>query len=470
MTYNGKLIYKPHPKQLQFHADTASYTLIAGGIGGSKTTALVMQILISCLKYPGILALLARKRFSNFQMSTKKIWEKMVPRELYKDNEQKHEFTVFTGKKQNSTVFYGGFDTTDSVSKFLSTEYGIIAIDQAEEMTPEDYGQICTRLRQTLKDEQGNIYKPHYRRIFAANPRRCFLREAFVESPDSDHHMIISNAADNPSLPEGYIEDARKAMSHLSAEIVAALIDGSWDISDSETTIIPYGKIVAASKRFDSLAYTDKRLVSIDVAREGDDKTAIVGWNGTMIAEKEIYGKKDLEFTAAKSVAMLGRIGGNSIIWDADGIGGGMMSNLKPIIQPKTTLIEFHGNGKVDDPRYFNARAEACFEAAELFNNDLMAIPCEPILMGEIGQPRFEYRLGKLKVESKEEIKDRIKKSPDEADAVFIGIYGLKRAPSCFVRKPIRKGSFAEALLKSNNIEDDESELEAIGSNHSKYW
>ena len=474
IVYNGQVLYKPHPKQAEFHVCPARYTLIAGGLGGAKSTALCMEVYQHCIEYPGAVCFLGRKRYTNFEISTRLIWNKMIPRELYKDNQQKHEMTILTGKKYNSTIYYGGFDMTEDVDKFKSTEFSCIAVDQAEEITAQEYANSAgTRLRQKIKQEDGSIIVPRYRGIFSANPRKCFLRDIFVERPDKDHVMITSNAEDNPSLPPNYVEELIKTfeITHMKPEVIRALIYGSWDLDESECAIIQYSKAKMASQNRTARAYTDKRIVSCDVAREGDDLTVIYGWEGSKIVDQDIYGKKDLDFTAARMVKMQLKIYANTLIWDADGIGGGLKAAGLKVLPPKDTcLIEYHGSGGSDDERYGNQRTQAHFEAGELFGMDVMSIPDDSELIGQLVAPKFEYRGGKLWVQDKKIIKKEAGKSPDKGDSAIIGIYGLKRAPSTNERKPIGKGTFAEAMIELDEYKQSMGRDDEIGNHSVKYW
>jgi hypothetical protein len=228
-------------------------------------------------------------------------------------------------------------------------------------------------------------------------------------------------------------------------------------------------KILKASKRLQQLGYFDKKVISIDVAREGDDMTQIYAWHGSKVVDEEHYGKKDLDVTAARAVIMQNKWGCNCICWDADGIGGGLMSNIKGLVSRGTKLIEFRGNGKSSNPMYYNQRAEAYYDLQELCMNDLLSFEMNkitPETISEISRIKSEYKLGKILVEDKAEIKKKFNKSPDQADALAYGAWALKRAPSMITEPAVGKGTMRELITQIDEKLEDELNNKYVIGNH----
>ena len=70
----------------------------------------------------------------------------------------------------------------------------------------------------------------------------------------------------------------------------------SWEESDNVDIIIPGERIEAAKKRDISLGFPISRIVAVDVARYGDDKTVFYAIEGCprfrRIVAKEVHEKK----------------------------------------------------------------------------------------------------------------------------------------------------------------------------------
>ena len=50
----------------------------------------------------------------------------------------------------------------------------------------------------------------------------------------------------------------------------------------------------------------------------------------------------------------------------------------------------------------------------------------DPKLVGQLCSPKYEFRSGKILIESKADIKKRLGSSPDRGDAYVNGLYGLQ--------------------------------------------
>jgi hypothetical protein len=77
---------------------------------------------------------------------------------------------------------------------------------------------------------------------------------------------------------------------------------------------------------------------------------------------------------------------------------------------------------------FLNLRGQMYWQLREDLRQGRIAIPKIPSLHRELTTPTFEIKSGKVVVESKDEIKKRIGKSPDAADAVVYGNWVRPRA------------------------------------------
>jgi len=85
----------------------------------------------------------------------------------------------------------------------------------------------------------------------------------------------------------------------------------------------------------------------------------------------------------------------------------------------KSTVI-----GK-DGIRFINRRAEAWWKFREELNPDQeggspIALPDDPELLADLAAPTFEVQANGIKLESKDDIKKRLGRSPDKGDAVVM--------------------------------------------------
>ena len=74
---------------------------------------------------------------------------------------------------------------------------------------------------------------------------------------------------------------------------------------------------------------------------------------------------------------------------------------------------------------FANLRAEGYWRLYELFSQDLIAIPNDPELAGQLSSLRYSYNSrGQLIIESKDDARARGIPSPDKADAMMLAFLG----------------------------------------------
>ena len=419
--------YEPSEKQLLAHQDLHQELLYGGASGGGKTYFICAEAYDLCVRYPGNRGFMGRKIGKHFSETTLVTWQKLIPKEAYHINWQKMEITVFA-KPYNSTICFGGLNVEKEIDRFKSGEYGFIIVDQAEEITEQDYIDMASRLRWVLPDGT----RPHYRLIFTANPKACFLRKKFILAPDPKYqHYIQALPSDNPYLDSRYIERLEDLYKYRP-ELLEALLHGSWDILEGSDIVIKYSWADKARRDERGVrAYLNKRGVCIDPARFGDDEHVIYAFEGTKVIGQEIYGQKSVMEDAGRCLKMCREIGGNFIAVLSAGVGGGVVDRLKELVDDKIHIMEIQEGGKADNSeRYANVRAEMYWEASELFAQDLPSIPNDDVLVGQLSGQKFYYASnGKVLLIPKEDIKAELGQSPGRSDALVGGLYAIKRAP-----------------------------------------
>lgn len=226
---------------------------------------------------------------------------------------------------------------------------------------------------------------------------------------------------------------------------------GEFSAAD-EAGVIPMAWIEAAILRWEakyqarettgaaSLGRKMEKLTTIgtDVAYTGEDKTAHALREKMTIEELRVYAKQDTETTASQIVGIARARGGVAVI-DVIGIGAGVVDKCRA---EKVRVLAFnasaaavrHGKRLTDrsgELEFVNLRSAAWWHVRELldpaFGSTVALPPDDEIphaaewrlsLAGDLASPRWEERGGRIAVESKDEIKARLKRSPDLGDAV----------------------------------------------------
>lgn len=96
------------------------------------------------------------------------------------------------------------------------------------------------------------------------------------------------------------------------------------------------------------------------------------------------------------------------------GFGGSVMDSLKHLPNIDVTPVVY--NGRAQDERFYNKRTEMWVRMRDWIR-DGGCLPNDPILAEEIQMPNIYFLNGKMRLEEKRQIKDRLGRSPDRADA-----------------------------------------------------
>jgi phage terminase large subunit len=158
----------------------------------------------------------------------------------------------------------------------------------------------------------------------------------------------------------------------------------------------------------------------VDVARFGDDLTALCKRHGNVMPEKiQTWGGKDTMQVAGLIKAEYDRMlpvdRPEAICVDVIGLGAGVVDRLRELKLP-VVAVNVAESPAVSD-QYMRLRDELWFRARDWFHGRDVRIVDDEDLIGELTLPTFKVlSTGKKQVESKDEIKKRAA-SPDRADA-----------------------------------------------------
>lgn len=398
-------------------------------------------------KNPLHIGWMGRKQAVDFTGTTLDTWRKVIPESLYKlrggtEKEVKHILIDDT-----VAIDYGGLDKQENINKFNSAEYGFIAVDQAEETTRNDLKEAKLSLRMTINGES-----LPYKELYTANPRICWLKEDFIDNHLPGNVFVPALIKDNPHIPDGYKKRLEDTLAYRP-ELLAAYRDGDWSVVEGADQVI-LDKWLAKSLLFDSLV--SGRIIACDVARFGDDKTVIQLLNGTDIVEKHRLESLRTTQTSNFLTELSRKNGDCPIVVDEIGVGAGVVDEL---YANGRTVIPFNSSAQADDPsKYYNKRAEAWWELScaysrgEIGNRNMY-----DQLRKQLVIPTYELRNGRILIESKDKIKERLNHSPDDADCYVMGIYGLMRSPDMKKRheeifEPLRKYHYDFDPLEASKL------------------
>lgn len=232
--------------------------------------------------------------------------------------------------------------------------------------------------------------------------------------------LEITSDPDDPNrTPRVSAEWARQQIEKYGRDNPWVLVNvfGRFPPSSLNTLIGPDEVRDAMKRSLPKEAYAHAaRILGVDVARKGDDRSVIFPRQGLFAQRAPIT------LRIADGYQVAGRVALESDEWSADammvdetgGYGAGVIDALRSMGR-KPMGVQFSGSPL--NPGFVNKRAEIWWLTAEWIKNG-GALPDLPELVAELTSPTYFFKGDKIQIEAKDQVKDRIGVSPDLADAL----------------------------------------------------
>jgi phage terminase large subunit len=268
----------------------------------------------------------------------------------------------------------------------------------------------------------------------------------WVTSADSSCHIIQIDSRETPNFPESKDYTGELIPGLATPEGVATIIkDYGEDSAEADVRIhgrfpragsnavIPLALIDAGIARWATTKENGPLVIGADVARFGDDDSCIAPRRGQKVLTPETVHGFDTVQVAGKVVEVARRQRRNgervTAVVEINGVGAGVFDNLIAQVADTSNdlwwlnVVAFDSGATAEeDEKYVNRRSELWFRGRE-FLAEGGAIPNFQRLKGELVAPVYGFDVrARRKVESKDDIKKKTKRSPDVADAVLISL------------------------------------------------
>lgn len=177
--------------------------------------------------------------------------------------------------------------------------------------------------------------------------------------------------------------------------------------------------MVAAARKYKAQGFEQlPKVLSVDVARFGDDQT-VMGWRqGRKFAILKKFRGLDTVQVAERVIQFYREAQYSAIVVDGDGLGAGVVDQIKHRGFGKN-LFEFHGAEKANDfSKYSNRRTEIWGEMRDWLKHGA-EIPDEAEIETDLCGPDYYFnKANQIQLESKDDMKARGLASPDVGDCL----------------------------------------------------
>lgn len=325
------------------------------------------------------------------------------------------ELAVTLGNGARIRIF--GADNPDALRGLY---FDGVVLDEVAQMKPEVWGEI---IQPALADRKG-------RALFIGTPKGVNLFSELYErareamNPDSERHdpawvALCYRVDETDALDADEVARLKRELSE-SAWRQEMLCDFS---ASSDDVLIPIDLVTEACAR--RVDYADVRgmpvILGVDVARFGSDSSVIFRRQGLQAFAPVVLRNLDNMDLADRVAAQIMEHRPHAVFIDA-GQGQGVIDRLRHLGH-EVMEVPFGGRA-LQEARFLNRRSEMWYGLREW----LKAGGCLPAegadsarLKSELSTPLYWYdAAGKLVLEPKDKIRERLGSSPDIADALAL--------------------------------------------------
>lgn len=244
----------------------------------------------------------------------------------------------------------------------------------------------------------------------------------------SSRTFIPAKLSDNPFLIN---TDYQSRLDALPEPVRSAVRDGNFMAArqDAAFQVIPTQWVIEAQARWRPEGFKEYAMTAMafDPAGGGKDAAELCWRHGQWFAEiVTVKGVETKDGSAAAATIVKHRRDNAPVIVDVGGgYGGAVTLRLTDNAIPH---ISFNGaNGGVGRSRdrtlgFANKRAQAWWRMREALDPDqeggcVLALPPDPEILSDLTTPTFEVKQNGIQIEKKEDIRERIGRSPGKGDA-----------------------------------------------------
>lgn len=198
-----------------------------------------------------------------------------------------------------------------------------------------------------------------------------------------------------------------------------ATANEAFQTSSDDSLIQP--EYVIKARKAEGVQKGNQLVIGVDPAYKGSDRTAIVWRDGRVQYRNELYHGLDTMEVVGRLVKIINHYHPEKVFVDLGGIGAGIYDRLKELSYSQVVIGVNFGQ-KADEPeRYINKRAEMWGEMADWLKQGGVKIQDSDEIHSDLIAPHYTFDSnGRLKLESKDDLKKRYLKSPDLGDALAL--------------------------------------------------
>lgn len=469
--------------QRQAYESEADILFFGGAAGGSKTDLLIGLSLTQHYR-----SIIFRREATQLPAIVDRITEVLGSRSGY--NGQTHIWRIPNGRQ----IEFGSTPFAGDETRYQGRPHDLLAFDEVSNFLESQFRFLCGWNRSTVRDQRCRIVcagnpptsaegewvirfwgawldpnhpnpaKPGELRWYAMidgketereNGDR-FVRDGKVMRPQS-RTFIPSKVQDNPFLMETGYEATLQA---LPEPLRSQMLEGSFSAGkeDDIWQLLPTAWVEEAMSNWKPGGGIGEKMTSVgvDVARGGRDNTVVsMRYDKWFDVLRKYPGSETPDGAIVAGIVVALTTDAAPIHVDVIGVGSSVVDHLE------SNGIHVVGINGAEKPaegardvatgklKFRNKRAECYWRFREMLEPRVrvgVTLPPDTKLKADLCAPRWKLTPSGILVESKDEIKKRLGRSPDDGDAVVLCSVNTDKRTSSHLgrtwRRMLKKGSW----------------------------
>jgi hypothetical protein len=237
----------------------------------------------------------------------------------------------------------------------------------------------------------------------------------------SDWRTMHVSCMDNRLVSQDFVEQIKNTYGENSNAFRVRVL-GEFALRDDDS-LIAADLVDAAMSRDVALDPQADLIFGCDIARYGADRSVICKRRGNVVIEMRHWSGEDLMGTVGRIVHEAKMDKPVEICVDSIGLGGGVADRLRELGYNVRDVNVSESNAL--NQSAYRLRDELWIAAKDWLESRAVKLPKDDDLRAELIAPTYAFSSsGKIKVESKSELKKRGMRSPDLADALCLTFAG----------------------------------------------
>ena len=419
------------PKQIEFcHAFQNNKRItFKGGVGFGKTTVMAIIIWWCLFCHDRVKVSVFGPNEAQLKASVwtelESLWGRMDPflKEQWYFTSEEIERKV-NGADCKAMRRTANKDNVSSISG-IHADNNFIFVDEASGVDDVVFEQaLQNHLTSDINPKLVLISNPKYARGF-------FYRTWMDDDISGLWTKVHGKMADNPLVTPEDLEAAAKQYGGKGSNQYIINVEGDFPADDLDG-LISSRLIVDAIENENAIPSENRPVIwGVDPAGPGKDRSVIIKRHDNKVLEMPIERRgmtiTQLSYLVRDMYLALSPRERERVIVavDANGLGRGLADNLKdfglPVRAVLTQSSPTRGKNLQGVDKFAKLRDQLWWETKEWFETENVSIPNCTDLVKELQAPTYQLDdKGRIKVEGKQDLRKRLKASPDYADALCL--------------------------------------------------